>query len=207
MNPIPDEYARQRVGVAGYRVLGLDLDGVCADYTSGFRDYCVREMGLPSGSFPDPIHYSLARAGWPFSSSKDYLTWHRRAVEDGLLSRLPAYPGVAEALQEISDQHVYIRVVSHRLFLSGLHHQIVCDTAAWLEKNQIPYMSLCFTGLKDSVEATVYVEDSPDQIETLRLTERGDVIVFDQPYNVHVRGKRIRDWRSGVSTVLDAFGR
>ena len=32
MTMIPREYEGQRVGVNGYRVLNLDLDGVCADY-------------------------------------------------------------------------------------------------------------------------------------------------------------------------------
>lgn len=32
MATIPEQYESQRVGVQGYRVLNLDLDGVCADY-------------------------------------------------------------------------------------------------------------------------------------------------------------------------------
>lgn len=38
MTMIPKEYEGQRVGVSGYRVLNLDLDGVCADYVGAMRD-------------------------------------------------------------------------------------------------------------------------------------------------------------------------
>ncbi len=43
------------------------------------------------------------------------------------------------------------------------------DTAAWLETSRIPYMSLCFTGLKDSVGSHVFLEEAPP---TLRIFER-----------------------------------
>lgn len=39
---IPEQYANQQVGISGYRVLNLDLDGVCADYAGAMRDYLVR---------------------------------------------------------------------------------------------------------------------------------------------------------------------
>lgn len=43
MATIPEQYESQRVGVQGYRVLNLDLDGVCADYKGAIRDYLQRQ--------------------------------------------------------------------------------------------------------------------------------------------------------------------
>ena len=38
-NPtIPERYANQQVGAIGYRVLNLDLDNVCAEYTGAMRE-------------------------------------------------------------------------------------------------------------------------------------------------------------------------
>ena len=45
---VPEEYPHQRVGSLGYRVLGLDIDGVCADYTKGFREFCALSRVLRS---------------------------------------------------------------------------------------------------------------------------------------------------------------
>ena len=53
-NPaIPERYANQQVGAIGYRVLNLDLDGVCADYTGAIRDYLVRH-GQIGPATPSP---------------------------------------------------------------------------------------------------------------------------------------------------------
>ena len=48
MATIPEQYESQRVGVQGYRVLNLDLDGVCADYKGAIRDYLQRQGALQS---------------------------------------------------------------------------------------------------------------------------------------------------------------
>lgn len=205
MNNIPSQFLPQRVGVAGWRVLGLDLDGVCADYTEALRRYCMEKMGRPREDFPEPTTYNLGKASWPFASTADYFKWHRSAVEDGLYATLPIYPGVVETLTRLSDAHVYIRIVSHRLFLSGLHHRIVTDTSAWLEHHGVPFMSLCFTGLKDSVEATVYVEDSPEQVTILRSAERGSVVVYDQLYNRSLEGPRMYGWDASADLLLQTF--
>ena len=72
-------------------------------------------------------------------------------MEQGLYSTMPLIPGAAEAIQKLSDAGAHIRIVTHRLIFGGWHQKVVSDTAAWLEASRIPYMSLCFTGLKDSV--------------------------------------------------------
>ena len=47
--------------------------------------------------------------------------------------------------------------------------------------------------LKDSMQATIHIDDSPANIETLR--EAGQhVVVFDQPYNSTYAGPRIDSW-------------
>ena len=51
MTMIPREYEGQRVGVNGYRVLNLDLDGVCADYAGAMRDWIGN--GVLDGSLED----------------------------------------------------------------------------------------------------------------------------------------------------------
>ncbi|KGM14436.1 5' nucleotidase, NT5C type [Cellulomonas bogoriensis] len=204
MRVVPPEFESQRVGATGYRVLGLDLDGVCADYTGGLRAFCMERTGLPASRFPEPRHYDLTRSGWPFSTTQQYLETHRAAVEAGLFRALRPVPGVVECLNELSAAQVHIRIVSHRLFLSGLHEQVVADTAAWLEQWGIPYMSLCFTGLKDSVDATLHVDDAPHMVESFRAVG-GRVLVFDQPYNEHLAGPRLTSWIGATDEVLRLF--
>ena len=73
------------------------------------------------------------------------------------------------------------------------------------DSNNIPYMSLCFAGLKDSIQATVHIDDSPANIAVLREVGQ-HVVVFDQPYNRELGGPRMADWSgASVDQLLDWF--
>lgn len=199
---IPERYESQRVGLNGYRVLNLDLDGVCADYMGGLRDYLVRHDRMDPSIQPSNESYALyENEGWPFSSPAEYIAVHKAAEAEHLYAAMRPLPGVSEAMKTLAAAHVYIRVVTHRLFVSGQHRMVVADTAQWLDDNDIPYMSLCFTGLKDSVQATVHIDDSPSNIESLRAVGQ-HVVIFDQPYNRHLPGPRIGVWNDETVPLL-----
>lgn len=199
---IPERYESQRVGLNGYRVLNLDLDGVCADYMGGLRDYLVRHDRMDPSIQPSNESYALyENEGWPFSSPAEYIAVHKAAEAEHLYAVMRPLPGVSEAMKTLAAAHVYIRVVTHRLFVSGQHRMVVADTAQWLDDNDIPYMSLCFTGLKDSVQATVHIDDSPTNIESLRAVGQ-HVVIFDQPYNRHLPGPRIGVWNDETVPLL-----
>lgn len=205
---VPSKYESPHAGVdsAGtdlYRVLDLDLDGVCADYTEAMRQWLVRAGRMAADTFPDMSKYEMTLAtGWPFSTVEEYKQAHKEAEADHLYATMPVINGVPEALQRLADAHVYIRVVTHRLFVSGQHQIVVSDTAKWLDDNHIPYMSLCFTGLKDTMHASIHIDDSPANI--LALRQAGEhVVVFDQPYNRDLDGPRLRAWNDeSVSKLL-----
>lgn len=203
---IPEQYANQQVGISGYRVLNLDLDGVCADYAGAMRDYLVRNGRMDPQTIPANTRYALTdNDGWPFASKSEYIAAHKAAEEEHLYATMQPIPGVAHALQRLADEHVYIRIVTHRLFVSGQHRIVVSDTAKWLDDNNIPYMSLCFAGLKDSIQATVHIDDSPANIAVLREVGQ-HVVVFDQPYNRELGGPRMADWSdASVDQLLDWF--
>lgn len=185
----------------GRAIVGIDLDGVCADYTSGLRNYAAKALDRSLNDFPNPTTYNLVNAGWGFRDFKEYLNIHRAAVDEGLYRALPPIPGAPAALRAISDAGAHIRIVTHRLIMGGRHAKVVSETAEWLDMHKIPYMSLCFTGLKDSVGAHIYVEDAPDNIELLRKFDI-DTFVFDQIYNRHVPGPRILNWETGSDQII-----
>lgn len=187
--------------INGRAVLGLDVDGVIADYAGGLRPYAAADFGVYPEDLPVPDVYSIVDA-WPFEDYNHYRRVHRAAVEDGLYRNLPLIPGAADAIRELSDAGVHVRIVTHRLFVAGQHARVVSDTVAWLEHHRIPYMSLCFTGLKDSVGAHTYVEDSPSNIAALRA-EGWPVFVADQKYNRDVEGPRITDWADGARQIIN----
>ena len=189
-------------------VLGVDLDGVCADYEGAFRAAVVRQQQRDPVDLP-PQTVMDAYSQWGFTLEQ-FEEAHRRAVlEDRMFRHMEPLPGVSEALWQLSDMGVWIRIITHRLIFNWAHEISAADTAAWLDAQQIPYRDLCFIGDKPNVGADLYVDDSPKNIVSLREAGRA-AIVFDQPYNRDLPGPRARHWDEVVTLVreeLDARDR
>ena len=172
-------------------VLGVDLDGVCADYTSAFRRIVAMERNVDADSLTTEVSWDFAEWGLNRDS---FLELHKTSVQDHrMFKNMPALEGVSDALWRLSDAGVWIRIVTHRLVTHWGHALIVSDTVDWLDAKSIPYRDICFLGRKPEIEADAYVEDAPHNVEALRA--RGNtVIVFDQPYNRDLDGLRASNW-------------
>ena len=172
-------------------VLGVDLDGVCADYNHGFRQIVAADKGVDPEELPLPTRWGFEHWGL---DDEEFMRLHMMAVsEKRMLAHLPAFDGCAEALWRLSDMGAWIRIITHRLYANWGHATAVSDTVAWLDEHRIPYRDLCFLGAKPQVEADAYIDDAPHNITALR--EAGNtVIVFDQLYNRELGGLRAHNW-------------
>jgi 5'-nucleotidase len=171
-------------------VLGVDLDGVCGDYESALRSSVAARRGVDPSILP------------PQETTGHFHEWDLRAEGFRIFRTMAPYPGVAEVLWRLSDAGVWIRVITHRLLFNGLHEASAGDTAVWLDQHDIPYRDLCFIGDKAMVGADLYIDDSPHNIVNLRDAGR-TAIVFDQRYNRHLDGPRVRSWAEVEPLVLD----
>lgn len=181
-------------------VFGVDLDGVCANYTLAFRDFCAKSLGR------DPETMPMQRS-WGFQEwgldNETYEQLHKAAVtEERILASLDTIEGAAESLWRLSDAGVWIRIVTHRLYVNWGHEAAAGDTVAWLDKAKIPYRDLCFVGKKRDIGADAYIDDGPHNIEALRAAGR-TAIIFDQPYNSHLDGLRAMNWNEAEEIVYD----
>jgi 5'-nucleotidase len=172
-------------------ILGVDLDGVCGDYTGALREIVATDKGV------DPATLPLERS-WDFRewglSPEDFERLHQSAVLDHRIFRtMPVVEGAAEVLWRLSDAGVWIRIITHRLYVNWGHAVAVADTVDWLDSAGIPYRDLCFLGAKPQVEADCYIEDAPHNVTALRSTG-ARVVVFDQPYNREIAGPRADSW-------------
>ncbi len=185
-------------------VLGVDLDGVCADYNRGFRAIVAADLGVDPASLPMPTEWGFQAWGL---DDVEYARLHKLAVSDKRMLRdLPAIDGCADALWRLSDLGVWIRIITHRLYVNWGHAAAVSDTVGWLDDNRIPYRDLCFLGAKPQVEADAYIDDAPHNIVALR--EAGNtVIIFDQPHNQGLDGLRAKDWSDVEELVSELASR
>jgi len=181
--------------------LGLDLDGVAADYVGGFRHHVARVTGRSLESLPFPSDWSFAKSGW-CESTAEYLDLHAQAVNAGMYRTMPVMPGARESLQRIHDKGTRIVVMTSR-FLPGTDpDQVMADTRHWIATHQIPVDDMQFIDDKRLCDADIYIEDAPHNINDLREAGR-HVIVFDQPYNKGVVGsERVEDWGKGEGAII-----
>jgi len=181
-------------------VFGVDLDGVCADYSVRFRGFVAKELEL------DPSELPLERS-WDFHEwgldAEQYEYLHHKAVtEERMFLDLPTYDGCADALWRLSDAGIWIRIITHRLYVNWGHATVVSDTVTWLDSARIPYRDICFLGNKPDIGADVYVDDAPHNVTGLRQAGN-EAIVFDQPYNRFLDGPRASTWPEIESLVMD----
>lgn len=110
----------------GEIVLGIDLDGVCADFYGRMRHICAEFLERNVDELPTEVSYGLPE--WGIKDSNHYMSLHRFAVNQrDLFSSTPMIPGARRALRRLSEEtHVpdgvekpqkkyRIRIITHRL--------------------------------------------------------------------------------------------
>ena len=142
-------------------VLGVDLDGVCADFYAGLRPIAAEWLEVDAGTLGSEVSFGLSEWGVT-DAPGGYKDLHRFAVtQRELFRRLKPIPGCGINLRKLSKDGVRIRIITHRLFIEYFHQVAVQQTVEWLDRYGIPYWDLCFMRDKDAVGADLYIEDSP----------------------------------------------
>lgn len=176
----------------GKIVLGIDLDGVCADFYARMRELAAEWFECKVDDLPTEVTYGLRE--WGIRGSDQYASLHRFAVtQRDLFSTVPMIPGARRVLRKLSNQGYRIRIITHRLFIQYFHEIAVRQTIGWLDRHGIPYWDLCFMKEKDQVGADVYVEDSPNNLERLRKAGHF-AICFSNSTNRHIGPPRANTW-------------
>lgn len=182
-------------------VFGVDLDGVCGDYTAAFRSIVAGELDVSEETLPETRSWDFHE--WELERAGGFERLHALAVtEHHMFATMPPIDAAADVLWRLSDAGIWIRVITHRLYVNWGHAAAVADTVTWLDTHRIPYRDICFLGNKPDVGADVYVDDGPHNIEALRR-DGHHAIVFDQPYNQHLEGPRAVGWRELEDMVMD----
>ena len=181
-------------------VLGVDLDGVCADFIGALRPIAAEWLGVRVDELPEKVTYGFSE--WKIERAGKYEDLHRFAViQRDLFRNLNPIEGSPAVLRRISARNIRIRLTTHRLYIKYFHQEAITQTTEWLEHHGIPYWDLCFMRDKAAVGADLYIEDSPDHVQ--RLREDGHkTIVFTNSTNKDLPGTRADSWLEVESLVL-----
>jgi 5'(3')-deoxyribonucleotidase len=155
--------------------LGIDMDGVVADFNAGWMERYNRDFGTTL--HPDHV------VGWDelhgltgFDTMERFWEWARG---DGrsVFRDLPPIPGALETLADLATRH---RIV----IVTARFDWAIRDTLAWLAEHGVVAREVHFQAAKYLVPCDVYLDDSPYQIEAL-ARERPDRTICRQvtPWN------------------------
>lgn len=184
-------------------VIGVDLDGVCADFYGGLLPIAAEWLGVDVTSLPERVTWGLPEWGVD-KAPGGYEALHRFAVTQRELFRvLPPMPGAPAALRKLSAENVRIRIITHRFFIKHFHQVAARQTIEWLDYHDIPYWDLCFMQEKAAVGADLYLEDSPRNVELLR-SDNLSTIVFTNSTNDHLPGPRANTWAEALELILNS---
>lgn len=176
--------------------LGIDMDGVLADFNAGWMERYNRQFGTE-------LHHSQV-VMWDglhglthFPSMDEFWAWARLGPPT-IFRQLPVFPGAREALADLAREH---RIV----IVSSKFDWAIPDTLEWLAEHRIPAREIHFVWDKTSVPCDVYLEDAPANLEAL-VRERPESLVcrMVRPWNRPVAGAvDVEDWPAFVAHVRE----
>ena len=165
--------------------LGIDLDGVVANFTKGWMDFYNRQYGTEFevadskrwNDLVDLTHFNDIGEFWKWSSDLDgrSVFWH-----------LEPFPGAVEALKALAEAGHDIVVITTKPGFA------VDDTHDWIEHHRIPAAEVHILEDKWLVDCAVYLDDGPHILPAL---------VRHRPSRVVCR--YVRPWNDPVPGTID----
>ncbi|MEN4465422.1 hypothetical protein ABFV47_14315 [Mycolicibacterium fortuitum] len=181
--------------------IGLDVDGVLADYMAA-----IAEVGRGNGhpmSGEGPFTYELIEPGW-FPDAQAAATAMAQLHEGGLCALTLFDDTAPAAVRELRNGGHRVTIVTarseHRTGDAGKRAGRR-DLANWLARHGIVTDDLLFQRRKSLSGCDVYLDDAPHNIDEIRSAGR-IAVVRDTTYNRRVPGPRVTSLAEFADRVL-----
>jgi 5'(3')-deoxyribonucleotidase len=180
--------------------LGIDLDGVVADFNRGWMKLYNEEFG--TDLTPDLVQrWNGIHRLTHLESMQDFWSWARGVDRPSVFRHLPTYEGALDTLRVLAERHDIVIVTTKPGWA-------VHDTYAWISDVRIPTREIHVTTHKWHVSCDVYLEDSPYQLKALvEHRPESTVCRYVRPWNGPVDGARdVAGWEDFASVVRELAG-
>jgi 5'(3')-deoxyribonucleotidase len=183
-------------------IFGVDLDGVVGDFYGEIRKIAAEWLNKPIDSLTTEVSYGFKE--WGIDEFGGYDRLHRFAVmQRNIFGNMEPIKHAPAVLRKLSSKGIRIRIITHRLFLKYSHVTTIKQTIEWLDNYDIPYWDICFMKDKGAVGAHVYIDDTPENIISLRKQDC-KTIVFSNSTNRGLPGPRAENWLDVEKIVMEA---
>ncbi len=182
--------------------LGIDLDGVVANFNKGWMTRYNRDFG--ANLTQDLVdHWDAAGDLTHFESMRDFWQWAGAAGDGPSIFRdLTAYTGAIETLRQLAHDHDIV-------ILTMKPDWAAADTFGWISDQRLPTREVHLLRDKWRVDCDIYLDDSPYVLPSL-IKHRPDKVVcrFVRPWNTSLDGTEdVHDWDSFAALVAREVSR
>ncbi len=171
--------------------LGIDLDGVVADFNKGWVERYNEDFG--SELTPEAVtmwdgmerltHFRDMHAFWD---------WAQDFGNGSVFRNLETYPDAVPALERLAVEHEIVIITTKPDWA-------VMDTLAWIADHKLPTREVHvvdWTTPKSGISCDVYLDDAPHHIDEIRASRPESVMCrFIRPWNEPVPGtQEVSNW-------------
>jgi 5'(3')-deoxyribonucleotidase len=179
--------------------LGIDLDGVVADFNAGW----IERYNAQFGTTLLPEHVDIWDAPTlmtHFTDMGEFWSWARTAGGGASIFRvLQPYHGAIEALERLGRNHHVVIITTKPAF--AIH-----DTYEWLAEHRVPTREVHIVDDKSTVECDVYLDDADHNLEALVAAHPAALVCrYVRPWSrAHPGVVDVADW-SAFEAELERF--
>lgn len=180
--------------------LGIDLDGVVADFNSGWISRYNSDFGADV-AFDAVRSWNAIPSLTHFRHMGEFWKWAQDHDGHSLFRHLETYNGAVEALWSLARQRHAV------VILTTKPPWAIHDTFEWIAEHRLPTREVHILEHKWEVDCDVYLEDAPHNlVELVKNRPDRTVVRFVRPWNEPVDGALdVPDWET-FTKLVDSLG-